>query len=292
VVQAWLMRTTIHMASPGDFWRFSAGVREARRKAWAKGFRRPEREAAAAADRVASLLADGPRRRAEIVRTLGLDTPTWYGVGLWLDLIRVPPSGTWERPRADLFGLATGWLGAPPPVTEDEGIAHLVRRYLGAFGPATRADVAGWTGVPAARLAPVLDDLRLRRFCDEAGAELLDVPGAPLPDPETPAPARFIGVWDAILLAHARRTGLLPEPYRPRIFNTKTPHSFHTFLIDGRVAGTWRVEDGRIAPDPFERLPKRARQELRDEADQVVGLWSEDDEDQDRAARRAGRTTR
>lgn len=273
VVQAWIMRSTIHMASRADFWRFSAGVREARQAVWMRGFRRSEREAARAAERVATFLRDGPRRRAEIVRALGLDNATWYGAGLWVDLVRVPPSGTWERPRADLFDLAERWLGAPTGVTQDEGIAHLVRRYLRAFGPASRADVASWSGVAAARLAPVLDGLRLRRFRAEDGTELLDVPGAPLPDPGTPAPVRLLGAWDAMLLAHARRAEILPERHRDRVFNTRTPQSFHTFLVDGRVAGTWRVERGRVLTDDFERLPRGSRAQLAAESERILALW-------------------
>ena len=86
--------------------------------------------------------------------------------------------------------------------------------------------------------------MRLRRFVDEAGKELLDLPRAPLPDPETPAPVRFLPTWDATLLVHARRTLILPEAYRERIFHVRAPHSFPTFLVDGQVAGTWRYEDG------------------------------------------------
>ena len=84
----------------------------------------------------------------------------------------------------------------------------------------------------------MLDRLELRRF--DGG--LVDLPRAPLPDPETPAPPRFLPTWDATLLVHARRTGILPEEHRPKIFGIKTPHSFPTFLIDGQVAGTWRYE--------------------------------------------------
>jgi hypothetical protein len=112
--------------------------------------------------------------------------------------------------------------------------------------------------------------LALRRFRAEDGAELLDLPRAPRPDPETPAPVRFLPVWDATLLVHARRTGLLPERYRQRIFNTRAPHSFSTFLVDGRVTGTWRHEDGRIRLEPFERIPRKVRRELDDEAERLA----------------------
>jgi hypothetical protein len=273
VVQAWMMRTTIHMASKRDFWLFSAAIREHRRAGWIRGFRRSASEAAAAAKRTARFLADGPKRRSEIVQTLGFDSPTWYGVGLWLDLVRVPPFGTWDQPRADLYGLASEWLGEPPTVTEEEGLDHLVRRYLGAFGPASPADVASFTGIPPRALTPASSRISLRRFLDEQGQELIDLPRAPLPDADSPAPVRFLPAWDATLLIHARRTQILPERYRSRVFNTKTPHSIHTFLVDGKVAGGWRHENGRIVLEPFDRITKETRRALDDEAAYMAEIF-------------------
>jgi winged helix DNA-binding protein len=274
VVQAWMMRATIHVASKRDFWLFSAAVREQRRKGWVQAFRGSASEIAAAAQKTERFLADGPKRRAEIVKALAFDNPIWYGVNLWLDLVRIPPYGTWEQPRADLYGLASDWLGEPPAITENEGIEHLVRRYLAGFGPASRKDVASFTGLAAGALAPVLGRMPLRRFADQRGKELVDLPRAPLPDPETPAPIRFLPAWDATLLVQARRTQILPERYRPRIFNTKTPHSFHTFMIDGQVAGSWRHEKGRIVLEPFERLSKETRRSLDDEAEHMAELFA------------------
>ena len=106
-------------------------------------------------------------------------------------------------------------------------------------------------------MKPVLERLQLRRFRDEDGKELLDLPRAPLPDPETPAPVRFLPTWDAILLVHARRTGVIDEEYRKRIFHVKVPQSFPTFLVDGRVAGTWKHDKGRVQFEPFERIRVR-----------------------------------
>jgi hypothetical protein len=83
---------------------------------------------------------------------------------------------------------------------------------------------------------------------------------------------RLLPTWDATLLVHARRTGILPEPYRPRIFSTRTPHSFPTFLVDGAVAGTWRYEDGRVTFDAFERLDARTQRELREEGERMAAL--------------------
>lgn len=276
VVQAWMMRSTIHMASKRDFWLFTAAIREQRRRWWLRSFKGSTGDVVAAAKRAERFLADGPKRRAEIVKALGLDNPIWYGVNLWLDLVRVPPYGTWEQPRADLFGLASDWLGEPPAITEAEGIEHLIKRYLGAFGPASAGDVASFTGLTAGVLAPVLGRITLRRFLDERGKELLDLTRAPLPDGETPAPVRFLPVWDATLLVQARRTQILPERYRARIFNTKSPHSFHTFLVNGQVAGIWRHDDekGRIVVEPFERLSKETRRALDDEGEHMRELFA------------------
>jgi len=193
------------------------------------------------------------------------------GVGLWLDLVRVPPSGTWERRRADLYAAAEDWLG-PADISPEEAVEHLVRRYLEGFGPAAPRDIADFAGLPARGLAPVLERMRLRRFRSEDGEELVDLPRAPLPDPDTPAPVRFLPVWDAALLVHARRTGILPEEHRPRVFNTKTPHSVHTFLVDGNVAGTWKFERGRVRIEPFGKLPRSAQRELREEAERLAAL--------------------
>ena len=202
-------------------------------------------------------LTDGPRPAGELG---GLLSPH---VGLWVELVRLPPSGTWERRRADLYGLAEQWVGQCG-ASEAEGIDHLVRSYLRGFGPAALDDVSSWSGVPARLLAPTLEQLRLRRFRDEQGRELLDLPRATLPPADTPAPVRFLPWWDAVLLVHARRTGVMPEEYRPVVFDNKNPPSVPTFLVDGRVAGAWRYEDGRVELEPYERLSGRVLEDLRD----------------------------
>jgi hypothetical protein len=190
-------------------------------------------------------------------------------------MVRVPPSGTWERRRADLYALADRWLPPTRDIAEDEGIAHLVRRYLGAFGPAPVGDVANWMGLNVGQLRPVVEAMNLRPYRDAAGRPLLDLPDADLVDEEVPAPPRFLPVWDATLLVHARRTGILPEEHRARIFNTKTPHSLNTFLVDGRVAGSWRHEDGEIRLSPFARLAAADRRGLEEEAHGLARLHAE-----------------
>jgi Winged helix DNA-binding domain len=177
----------------------------------------------------------------------------------------VPPSGTWEQRRADLYAVAEDWLPSPG-IERDEALDHLIRRYLFAFGPARKNDIADWAMVSVSEIDCGLERIELRRFRDEAGKELLDLPRAPIPDGDTPTPPRFLPVWDATLLVHARRTGILPEEYRPLVFNVKTPHSVNTFLVDGRVAGTWRYEQGRVRLAPFEPVPRGVRRELDEEA--------------------------
>ena len=278
VVQATLMRGTIHVVSARDFWPFAVGIRRAGRQWWLR-VRKPHAEhvdldAANAALR--EFLRGTTRSREEIVERLrAFDPPgapanlAWHGVDV--ELVRAPPSGTWAKRRAHTFALADEWIGAAS-VAESEGLEHLARRYLAAFGPATGNDLADWAGVPVTFFKDVLGRMRLRRFRSEDDRELLDLPRAPLPDPATPAPVRFLPTWDATLLVHARRTGILPERYRPRIFNTKAPQSFGTFLVDGAVAGTWRFDGARIVTEPFERLSRDTRAELRDEAERLAAF--------------------
>jgi hypothetical protein len=229
------------------------------------------------ARRLRRFLADGPRRADELKRFLaaeGFPAITWPGIGHWVEMVRVPPSGTWEQRRADLYGLAADWIADPKP-TERQGLEHIVRRYLGGFGPASINDIAGFAGLNVSAFGSVVERLTLRRFQDERGTELLDLPRAPLPHPSTPAPVRFLPTWEATLLVHARRTQILPESYRPLVFNTKTPHSVPTFLIDGGVAGTWRYERGRIQLKPFEPIPRVARRELDDEARHLAAFHAD-----------------
>jgi hypothetical protein len=270
VVQATLMRMTIHLVSAGDYWPFAIGVRDARRARWMRA--RPELSAdelRAAAAKTKRRLADGPLPRAELIGDM--DARAFNGIGMWLDLVRVPPAGTWERRRADIYATAEGWLG-PPSVTPAEGAERLIRRYLQGFGPAAPADIANWAGLPPRQVDEALEGLALRRFRDASGAPLVDLPRLPLPDADTPAPPRFLPTWDATLLAHCRRTQILPERHRAKIFHTKTPHSLPTFTIDGAVAGTWRHERGRVKLEPLERLPRAGRDELADEGERLAAF--------------------
>ncbi len=175
-------------------------------------------------------------------------------------------------PARGPVGAAADWLGERAPPT-GEAMDHLVRRYLEAFGPASRKDVQSFTGLNLTTLKPVLERVATERFLDEDGGELLDVPGAPLPDADTPAPVRLLPTWDATLLVHARRTGLLPERFRPLIFHTKNPQSTPTFLVDGEVAGMWRLDGDGFRAEPFETLPAAALRAVRAEGERLAAAF-------------------
>ena len=258
VIQATLMRTTIHLVARRDFWLYAVGVRRARRD-WSLRTRgtaaNAEGEGAmeARAEAMRAALATGPRT----VRDLGPLGAGFVGnLGLWVDLVRVPPSGTWERRRADRLALAEDWVGLED-ATEPEGRRHLVGAYLRGFGPAPLRDIASWAGLNASDVREAAATLDLVSYrAATGGPTLVDLPDAPLPDRDTPAPVRFLAHWDAALLTHARRTGLLPEPYRPHFFSSRTPFSFGALLVDGRVVGRWSARDGTIHVETFEPLPR------------------------------------
>ncbi|HWO92922.1 MAG TPA: winged helix DNA-binding domain-containing protein [Methylomirabilota bacterium] len=278
-IQGTLMRSTIHTVSRADYPILLAGVRSARQEWWLRVVRHQAHglDMDVVAGSVRKRLSHGPARAAELKALLaanGMPAIAWSGLGLWLEMIRVPPSGTWDRRQADLYGLADDWVGAVD-ATEEAGIELLVRRYLGGFGPAKLADIASWAGLPPAKVIPVVERMRLRRFRDEEDKVLFDLPRAPLPDAGVRAPVRFLQTFEALLMIHARRTQVMPEQFRPIVFNTKTPHSMPVFLIDGAVAGTWRHEGGQIVTKQFEPIPRSVRGELAEEAKALAAFHAD-----------------
>src|SRR4029079_11287184 len=145
----------------------------------------------------------------------------------------------------------------------------MFRRYLLAFGPATPRDLGAWTMMHVPEIKRALERLEpLVRSRDEQGRELLDVPQAPLPDPETPAPVRFLPKWDNVLLAWADRTRILPERYRKTVIRMNGDVA-QTFLVDGFVAGTWSDRDGRVVVEPFETLSRADQRQVKGEAERL-----------------------
>ena len=278
IVQGWMMRCTIHMVSASDYAPFTEAVRAVRREWWRRAHKHlAGLDMAAVAELARGHLAAGPLRQAEIQARLdadGVPKEAWTGVQLWTDLIRVPPAGTWGTPRAHVYGLAPPARASLP---EAAGRSVLVARYLGAFGPASAGDIASFCGWKLTPTRAVLSGLELRRFRDEAGNELFDVLSAPLPAPDTPAPVRFLGPWEACLLVHARRAQILPEAYRKRVFATSMPQSVPVFLVDGRVAGTWRRVEGEVRCSSFDQLSSAVEEKVREEAELLSAFHADAD---------------
>jgi hypothetical protein len=224
------------------------------------------------------LLRERPRGFDELRTLLGERFPCvneralGYTVRTHLPLVMVPTEAPWGFPSVADFTLAETWLGDPIPAAgTPEG---LVLRYLAAFGPAGAADAQTWSGLQG--LAPVFDGLRarLRVFKGETGRrELFDLPDAPRPPADVPAPARFLPEFDNLVLAHADRSRLLADEHRGRIV-TKNLRVRATFLWDGMVAGTWEVARTRgtvtLQVTPFHALPARAVKQLSAEAEALL----------------------
>jgi hypothetical protein len=221
---------------------------------------------AVVAEHALKLLEDGPMTPKELGEALAERMPGALPRVLGdvartrLALVQVPPRPVWGVGGATRYVTAESWLGRR---LEPAGLPTVIRRYLAAFGPATVADIQAWCGLT--RLREVTDSMPgLLRLRSEGGAELLDLPDAPRPDPDVPAPVRFLPDFDNVLLAYADRSRIVPEPHRKRLFtrNGIVPGSF---LVDGRVAGTWRADGGVVTVSPWGHLTAAQTSEVEEE---------------------------
>ncbi len=191
-------------------------------------------------------------------------------------LVQVPPRGVWGKSGQATHTTAEAWLGRP--LDPGSSLDEMVLRYLEAFGPATVKDVQTWSGLT--RLGEVTDRLRsrLRIFRDEHGNELFDLPDAPRPDPDTPSPPRFLPEFDNLILSHADRTRVISSDYR-KVIASKNGMVPATVLVDGFVRGTWKTERTRgkatLVIELFEPLPKKDRDALSEEGEQLIRLTGE-----------------
>ncbi|MFH8438505.1 winged helix DNA-binding domain-containing protein [Streptomyces sp. NPDC018007] len=288
VVRTHLMRRTVHLVTAEDAlaWR---SRHDAMLRQRVLGVYRDELKGIdldGLASDARELTADGePRTAAEIVRALA---GRWPGPGprplgemvvaALVPMAQAPPRGLW-RTKGGVRNVAlSSWLGRPvdPPASDgsDPVGRALVRRYLAAYGPAATADLRAWSGLaglPGA-VAAVRDELV--RFRDERGRELLDLPDAPRPDPDTPAPVRFLPAFDNAILGYRDRARIVDDEHRGLSVAGE-----RVVLVDGRVSATWRVAEGAVTVEPLRPLSRADRAAVAEEGRGMASFLSDGESD-------------
>ena len=272
LVKATVMRQTLHLVTRRDYALLRAALSET-------NYPDQSSEARRLAPSVRTLAATGPVTTKEALAHLerehgltGVDARrAWRAARVRAHVLHHHETALWHaRPEGRFVALEEPEVHVPV-----EARAEILGRYLAAFGPVSRRDIGASSMMHVPELDRALERLEpLRRFRDEHGRELLDVPRAPLPDAETPAPVRFLPKWDNVLLAFADRTRVLPEQYRKKVIRMNGDVA-PTFLVDGFVAGTWRVENGRVVLEPVARLSRSVQRELVDEAGRLEAFFAD-----------------
>jgi hypothetical protein len=278
VVKALLQRGTLHIVSPRDYWSITTARRTLGGILWPPSYeaRVPAARIAQLANVVLGELREGEKTFTEIRALLEPHakpphvTPTflWRRVQGQAYVMHVPPSGIWGYGGRGVYTAAEGRLRGGPPEPED-AFDDTVRRYLAAYGPASKQDIGQWAGIP--RLTPIAESLarlHVRTFRDGGGRVLHDLPRGPLPDPETPAPVRLVPRFDNLVLSHADRSRVLGDVPPSRLV-TKNGIVHATILVDGFVAGTWQLDQGRVVLEPFGRLAAGVKRALKEEAERL-----------------------
>ena len=221
------------------------------------------------ADEVRRVLAEGPLTNAELGKKLAERWPDRdpgslaYAARDRLPLVQVPPRGIWGKSGQPTYLTADAWLGRP--LDADPSPEEMVRRFLAAYGPASVLDVQTWSGLT--RLGEVVERIRpsLRVFRNEDGRELFDLPDAPRPDPETPAPAALLGGFEQMLLSYADRTRVVSVEHLKEQVRTRAV-ARGTVLVDGRFAGVWDLAATRkvatVTIEPWVRIKASERDAL------------------------------
>ena len=285
VVRGTLMRGTLHLMSASDYVAHRMTVQPVlNRGIGILGERAAGLEIEAVLPVAQRLLSERPRTFTDLRAALVAQFPDvderalGFTARMLLPLLMLPTEDRWGFPADSRFGLAEEWLGAPLAGAGDA--EALVLRYLAAFGPATVADFQQWSGLQG--MKPVLEALRPQLVVvrSDRKRELFDLPDAPRPAAETPAPVRLLPEFDNLLLSHADRTRVLPDAYRRLVLGAKNGRIPATFLVDGFVAGTWRAERKRgvatLTLSPFAALAKGIARDLEQEGDALLRFLEPD----------------
>ncbi|MER7586066.1 winged helix DNA-binding domain-containing protein [Micromonospora sp. NPDC127501] len=290
VVRMHLMRRTVHLLTADDAvaWR---PRHDAMLRQRVLGVYRGELDGVDLDDLAAAalaLLADGvPRAMSEIGRALGgrwpASDPRALGemaVAL-LPMTQLPPRGLWRAKGGARYVLLSTWLGReipPPTAAGTDSVGHLlVRRYLAAFGPAATADLRAWCGLAGLPAAVTALRDELVTFRDERGRKLIDLADAPRPDPETPAPVRFLPAFDNAILGYDDRSRIIDDAHR-----LLSVAGERVVLVDGRVAATWSVESGTVTVSPLRAFSRSERAAVTEQGQALASFLSDNESDRAR----------
>jgi len=285
VVRTSMMRRTLHLTTAEDYMRFRPALQSLHTRDLNAYFTRYQMNGLEKDRLITELqayLQEKPRTNVELRAKIAEMIPSMgerllYMVRISLPLIQTFPGGAWGVGGSPAYTEASAWLGRSF-ASPEAGLRSLILSYLAAFGPASVKDLQIWSGVP--RLAPAVDALRaeLTTFRDEQGRELFDVPGAPLPEADQPAPVRFLPDFDNLVLAHDDRSRVIADAYRPFVFPGRSS-VLPTFLVDGFVRGIWKIErtptGAKLLIQPFEPFAKKMCQEVREEGERLLQWVSE-----------------
>ncbi len=277
------MRSTLHLLTTGDLLAWRAPLQAALERALSAfhGRNIAGLDLAPVIAEARRLFAEKPRTMAEIRAGLLEIAPDSDGNALdyvartYVPVVQVPPAGFWGVGGSPVYAMADDWLGRSP--AEDSAPFALIWRYLAAFGPATVMDAQAWAGLT--RLKDAFETLRpeLVTCRDEGGVELFDLPGAPLPDAETPAPVRFLPDYDNLVLSHANRLRIIDDDHRQGVF-LSAGRVRAVFLVDGFVRGAWKFERTRksaaLIIEAFAPLSAQDRASLETEGGRLL-RWAE-----------------
>ncbi len=283
VVRMSLMRTTIHLVTARDGLALRPVMQPVLERGFHSGSPFGKQLVGVDLDALIStgrgLIEEEPRSAAELRALLAEGWPDRDPESLaaacryLLPVVQVPPRGVWGRTGLPRLTTAEAWLGRP--LDTETRPDETVLRYLAAFGPATVSDIRTWSWLTSLR--EVVDRLRprLRTFCDEQGRELFDVPDGPLPDPDSPAPPRFLPDYDNLLLSHDDRSRVAWPGYTAGLAPT---WSWGALLIDGFVGATWKIDVKRtratLRIEVLDRLSPADEEAVRDEGQRLLGFWA------------------